>query len=49
MQDALKRCGDLIPRAIFPVHLTGQSTNQIELKEFAENTALKFKILHALW
>lgn len=40
-EDALKRCGDLTPRAIFPVHLAGQAVNLPELRNFADEHGLK--------
>ncbi len=41
LEDALKRCGDLTPRAIFPVHLTGQCVDIEAITAVARNAGLK--------
>lgn len=38
--EALKRCGTLKPKAVFPVHLAGQCVNIHALKEIADNHGL---------
>lgn len=41
LKEALTRCGDLNPKAVFPVHLTGQCANLVEIKEVADQYNLK--------
>ncbi len=41
LEDALTRCGDLTPRAVFAVHLTGQAVNLQAISEIAKANNLK--------
>ncbi|MCB9989387.1 MAG: UDP-4-amino-4,6-dideoxy-N-acetyl-beta-L-altrosamine transaminase [Rhodospirillales bacterium] len=40
MEDALMRCGDLTPRAVFPVHLAGQCVDLASLSSLAKDKGL---------
>ncbi len=40
LEDALKRCGSLKPRAVFPVHMAGQCVNLAEIREIADKHGL---------
>ena len=41
LENALKRCGDLTPRAVFPVHLTGQCVDIKAITDVAREAGLK--------
>lgn len=41
LEGALKRCGDLRPRAVYPVHMTGQCVDMAAIKKVADRHNLK--------
>ena len=41
LEDALKRCGDLRPRAVYPVHMAGQCVDMQAIKKVADHHNLK--------
>lgn len=50
LEEALERCGSLIPRAVFPVHMAGQCVNLAEIRKIADkhNLAVVADAAHAI-